>query len=376
MRKVCAGLGSGAGGTHNEAFCLPELVMLFRLVILIVCALAGFLLWPSPIDSIAVEPSRPLSFAGALAVNDTLQSASVIRLPEGQRGGEDVARDKLGCLYTGTADGSILRKCSYTGWETLGNTGGRPLGLHFDAQGNLIIADAEKGLLSMKPTGRIQVLVDAYQGQPLRVVDDVDIGADGTLYFSAASQRYDLQHIVHDILDGRPSGRLFAYRPATGQLTLLADQLAFANGVAVAADQSYVLVNETFRYRVQRIWLSGPKAGRQEVFLDQLPGLPDGIARAADGRYWMTLYALRPQLVDAVHAYPWLKNQLAKLPPALAPVPRPYGLILQVDEQGRIVQSLHDQAAVSIGGVTSVQPEADGLYLGTLSMDRLAVVRF
>lgn len=333
-----------------------------------------FFVWPSPIDSVAVQPSEPLPMTGALAANDRLQSIQVIPLPKGQRGGEDVALDANGCLHTGTESGHILRQCAGADWQVLAHTSGRPLGLHFDVQGNLIIADAAKGLLSMTPSGELSVLVDHYQGERFGFVDDVDIGADGTMYFSDASSRYTIDNIVLDVLDGRPSGRLFAYQPNDNSLTLLADGLAFANGVAVAADQHYVLVNETFRYQISRVWLSGERAGEREILLDQLPGMPDGIARAPDGTYWVAMYGLRPELVDRVHSYPWLKNQLAKLPDWLAPIPKPYGFILQINSNGDILQSLHDRAGVAIGEVTSVQPEVDGLYLGTLHMGRLGKV--
>lgn len=345
--------------------------ILTSLLAVLLLAVTALLLIPSPIDSVAVTVSRPLPFAGPLSVNDALQSTRLMGLPQGKQGGEDVARDANGCLYTGTDDGSILRSCDRTSWDVLVNTGGRPLGLHFDAQQNLIIADAVKGLLSLSASNELTVLADSYQGEKLGVADDVDIGADGTLYFSDASKRYPLSDIVLDVLDGRPSGRLFAYQPDSKTLTLLADGFAFANGVAVSADQSYVLVNETFAYRISKVWLSGAKAGQKEVFLDQLPGMPDGIARAANGTYWVAIYGLRPKVVDQFHDKPWVKNLLAKLPQWMAPVPKPYGFILQVDEQGVIQQSLHDQAAVAIGEVTSVQPEEDGLYLGTLHMNRI-----
>lgn len=352
------------------------MTLFIRLLALIVITVTFIGLWPSPIDSIAVSVSKPLPFAGALAVNDALQSTQLIALPDGKKGGEDVARDKLGCLYTGTDDGSILRKCNYSDWETLANTGGRPLGLHFDATGQLIIADATRGLLSMSATGAVSVLADQYEGLPIAVADDLDIGADGTIYFSDASTRYPLSDIVLDVLDGRPSGRLFAYHPHTQKLELLADELAFANGIAVAADQSYVLVNETFAYRISRVWLSGDKAGQKDILLDRLPGLPDGIARADNGTYWVAMYGLRPKVVDQIHQQPWLKNQLAKLPKALAPVPKPYGFIMQISADGDILQSLHDQAAVAIGEITSVQPESDGLYLGTLHMGVIGKIPF
>ena len=351
--------------------------ILFQILILLVIASGLYLvLSPAPVDAISVQVPPAQTFSGALAKNDRLQSAEIIKLPAGKQGGEDVARDHHGCLYTGTLEGAILRRCRNKRWETLTNTGGRPLGLHFDGQQNLIIADADKGLLRLTQDGQMTVLADTFEGKKLGVVDDVDIGADGTIYFSDASQRYPLTDIVKDILDGRPSGRLFALNPDDNTLTLLADQLAFANGVAVARDQHYVMINETFRYQIRKVWLKGEKAGQSEIITQGLPGMPDGIARAADGSYWVAMYGLRPALVDAIHDKPWLKNLLARLPKALAPVPEPYGFILQINEDGEILQSFHDQAAVAIGEVTSVQPENDGLYLGTLHMDRIAKLRF
>ena len=339
---------------------------MWKIVLLLAIIIAGVIAYPSPIDSAAFQPSRPLAMNGVLAPNDALQATELNHLPPAARGGEDVAVDRLKCIYTGTSNGDILRKCPYSAWETLANTGGRPLGLAFDEHANLIIADGEQGLLKLSPGHTLETLVDSYQGQRFGVVDDVDIGADGTLYFSDASTRFALKDYVLDALEARPSGRLFAYQPETGKLTLLADDLFFANGVAVAADQSFVLVNETYAYRTTRVWLSGDKAGQRDLFISKLPGLPDGIARDADGSFWMALYAPRSELLDKLHPIPFAKNQLAKLPPQLAPVPAPYGFVVQLDATGNIIHSLHDQAAVAIGEITSVQPESDGLYLGTL----------
>lgn len=47
--------------------------------------------------------------------------------------------------------------------------------------------------------------------------------------------------------------RLIKYDPVTKTNTVLIDRIHFANGVALAADESYVLVAETFRYRVLRL---------------------------------------------------------------------------------------------------------------------------
>jgi hypothetical protein len=51
--------------------------------------------------------------------------------------------------------------------------------------------------------------------------------------------------------------------------------LHFANGVALAADESFVAVAETGAYRLTRLWLSSPDPGRSDMLVDNLPGFPD-----------------------------------------------------------------------------------------------------
>ena len=224
--------------------------------------MAVFLLLPSPIDSAATRPKTPQPLVGAFAPNDTLQSVQMTALPSDAHGGEDVALDSRGCRYTGVDDGRILKLCAEGDaagqWQTLVNTGGRPLGLAMSANDELIIADGERGLLKWSATTELQVLADHYAGEALGVVDDVDIGNDGTIYFSDASTHWPLAQYLNDALEARPSGRLFALNPS-GELILLADDLAFANGVAVSADQSFVLVNETYRYQITQVWLTGDR---------------------------------------------------------------------------------------------------------------------
>ena len=54
-------------------------------------------------------------------------------------------------------------------------TAGRPLGLHFSADGGLIVCDAYKGLLLVDRSGAIESLVSEVDGVPLVFTDDVDI---------------------------------------------------------------------------------------------------------------------------------------------------------------------------------------------------------
>ena len=69
------------------------------------------------------------------------------------------------------------------------NTEGRPLGMAFDLEGNLIVADAIKGLLLIDAGGTVNTLSIQSDSDnvPFRFVDDLDIASDGKIYFSDAS---------------------------------------------------------------------------------------------------------------------------------------------------------------------------------------------
>src|SRR5690606_13628227 len=210
------------------------------------------------------------------APNAALHAADLIGV--GAPGPEDVAIDADGAMYAGLRDGRIVR-ISPDGAtiETFADTGGRPPGLDFDRQGRLIVGDADRGLLRIDRTGAVEVLATEHAGIPFGFTNDVDVASDGTIYFSDASSRWSIRHVTEDIVEHRPSGRLLAWDPATGNVRLLLDRLAFANGVALSPEEDFVLVVETASYRVRRLWLTGEQAGRVDTFIENLPGFPDGI---------------------------------------------------------------------------------------------------
>ncbi|MCB0261330.1 MAG: SMP-30/gluconolactonase/LRE family protein, partial [Calditrichaeota bacterium] len=98
------------------------------------------------------------------------------------------------------------------------------------------------------------------------------------------------------------------------QTRILLDSLYFANGVAVSPDQQFVLVNETWKYRVRRYWLAGDRAGQSDIFIDRLPGFPDGISCNGKDRFWLALASPRNPLVDKLAQQPFLRKMIARLP--------------------------------------------------------------
>ncbi len=174
-----------------------------------------------------------------------------------------------------------------------------------------------------------------------------------------------------DLLETRPYGRFLVYDPADKSTTSLIDEMYFSNGVAISEHEDFVLINETWRYRIVRYWLKGEKAGSHDIFIDNLPGFPDGISSNRKGRFWLALPTLRLPAMDSMHPKPWLKNISAKLPDWLKPKPIDYGFILGLDEEGNIVTSLHDPSGENLREITSVEEHNGYLYIGSLSNDRI-----
>ncbi len=347
---------------------MRRLVVLLLALVLATGALLAFR--PSPVASRGYRPPAGPPLEGPLAPNREL--AAVELLGAGRLAGpEDVELDGLGRVYCGLGDGTVRRLVPAAGgWriEPFADTGGRPLGLDFDRHGTLWVADAHRGLVAVDPGGASAVRASAADGVPFGFADDVDVAPDGRVYFTDASARLGIEQVHLATFEDPPSGRLLELDPATNSLRVLLDGLHFANGVAVAPDGGFVLVAETFRYRVRRYWLAGPRQGQSEIFADNLPGFPDGVSSDGRGGFWVALYTVRHELLDRVlHPRAWLKHVVARLPAALQPGARRYALALALDGDGRVARSLHDPGGERLPNVTSVE-EWDGvLYLGSIT---------
>lgn len=329
-----------------------------------------FLLKSAPVDPVAYTPPKSQELEGVLAPNNLLQNAELLALGK-INGPEEVAVDSQGRVYGGTQDGKIMRLLLDGKLETFAETKGRPLGIHFDKNENLIVCDSYKGLLSINPQGKVKVLATSANEVPFKFTDALDISSDGTIYFTDASSRYGQTEYLYDLLESKPHGRFLSYDPATGKIMVLLENLYFANGVALSQQEDFVLINETYRYRIIRYWLKGPKVGTHEIFIDNLPGFPDNISSNNKGTFWLALFTVRNEAADKLHPSPFLKAQMSKLPKSLWPQPEPYGLVLALDEQGNIIQSLHEPTGKHLKEITSAREYGGYLYLGSLHNDRI-----
>ena len=327
--------------------------------------LAYLLFWPVPIDPIVWQRAPDPGMSGPYAANDRL--GGIRSLPDVGPGPESVAVDGHGRLYAGLQDGRVVRMlASGSGVETFVQTGGRPLGMKFDAAGNLIVADAFRSLLSVSPERKVMVLADSVNGERMLFPNDIAIAADGTVWFSDASRRFDQHHWMVDFLEGRATGRLLRYDPRTRRVEVVLGRLMFANGVALGPGDEYVLVNETLAARITRYWLGGPKTGQSDVFASALPGYPDNLTYNGRGLFWVALPSPRSPALEALANWPWLRKVVQRLPAPL----RDQTLgrtawVLGFDTEGQVVHNLQDPAG-HYGPVTSVIEAQGRLYLGSI----------
>jgi sugar lactone lactonase YvrE len=283
-------------------------------------------------------------------------------------GAEDVLVDK-GHVFTGVEDGRILRLTrDGRRLDTVADTLGRPLGLELYPDGRLLVCDSKRGLLLVdRQSGDLEVLVP--RGPDLRLCNNAAVAADGTVYFTDSSSRFDLDHWKADLLEHSGTGRLLRRTP-DGQVDVLLSGLQFANGVALAPDESWVVVASTGSYRLDRVELP---SGKQTTLVDALPAFPDNIATGSDGLVWIAMASPRIAALDLAHRlHPAIRKAVWALPEPLQVKEKRVVWVRAVD--GTTGKVVHDYRAVhpDFHMVTGVR-EADGVvYLGSLNERAIA----
>ena len=331
-------------------------------------------------------PERAKAKDDPFALNDRLGEVELIGLGEVE-GPEDVILDADDNLYAGTRHGTIVRFLApdYARSETFARIGGHPLGLAFDRDGNLLTCVGGMGVYKVSPGGAVSKVTDetnrswlsVIDDSRLRLPDDLDVAPDGRIFFSEATIRYEMAEWVVDALEGRGNGRLICHDPATGRTRTVLRGLIFANGVAMARDGQSLLFAETWACRISRYWFDGPKKGRREVVVSDLPGYPDNINRGSNGAYWIALLGLRTPTFDLAMRKPGFRRRMARRIPSdewLFPnVNR--GCVVQISEAGEVLDTLWDSGGVNHPSITSTCEHKGYLYLGGVSNNRIGRVR-
>ena len=155
---------------------VPAAVILASLVLYL-------LLWPVPVDPVSWNAPVSLGLVDPFGINNQLRRTRLIDLGD-YSGPEDVAIGPDGLLYVTSDEGVVLRIQKSGAVSVFAETGGRPLGIEFDADGSLIVANAYLGVQRIAQDGSVEILFNAVNGRVLVYADDIAIAPDGTMYVS------------------------------------------------------------------------------------------------------------------------------------------------------------------------------------------------
>eukprot|EP00761_Pharyngomonas_kirbyi_P012901 gb/GECH01012928.1/.p1 GENE.gb/GECH01012928.1/~~gb/GECH01012928.1/.p1 ORF type:complete len:373 (+),score=98.42 gb/GECH01012928.1/:1-1119(+) len=336
-------------------------------------------------STISAAPSSQVNNRFFFNQEYTLENIQKIGLNE-LIGPEGLAFDSQGFGYTGCADGIIRRinfednsiteyarsanltqeQRSQCGSPLLESVCGRPLGLEFDSQDNLYVADGYKGLLRFPRNGDGTPEVLATSPGPnepqFKLLNDVALSPDEqTIYFTDTSQVYTRAQFVRITLDSNPDGRLFKYDLNTGDITLLIDDLEFANGIAFSRFENFLAIVETSARRVRRYF---PSTGHVNILAQNLIGYPDNI-HEDNGLFYLGMFSKTSELVEDLQDLDSFRNVVYDYIPdqvVLGQVPRT-GLVAAYDGFGFLRKTFIDEGGDDIAFVAEGYPRNGKLYL-------------
>lgn len=339
----------------------------YVLTSVLVLLVAYLLFWPVDVDPVAWTPPGDPGLTGDFESNERLRGAKRLLSGVGT-GPEDVVADTEGNVLTGLLDGRILRfsEAHPDSVSVLAETR-RPLGMELDGEGNLVFADAYRGLmrLDLTATSEPELLAGEAGGKDFAFANDVAVTNDGTVYFTDSSYRYGVDEFKKIMLSHAGTGRLLRYDPARSSTSVVREDLQFPNGLTLSNDGEALLMVETGRYRVLRFPLGKDgTVGDPEVFVDALPGVPDNINSGGEDGYWLAMPSPRNRMLDAMAPYPFLRSVVARLPSFLHPAAERHPIVVKLTEEGSVARNLQD-ATGDVALVSSAYPHNGDLYLGS-----------
>jgi gluconolactonase len=261
--------------------------------------------------------------------------------------------DEVSACARVMSDGSITR---------VGKAGGTPNGIAMDLEGRILIANfggPEHGLGPLQrldpATGQVRIVCAELDGRPLFGCNFAVIDTRGRIWCS-----HSTWGPVDRAFAGQRDGLVFRVDP-DGTVAVVAQDIAFANGMALDHDERHLLVCETSACDVVRYPILadgtlgaphryGPVLGKSHRDVQHLRplsaaqrgdlGATDGCGFDQDGNLWVTLY---------------MANKIVAITPS-------GGVVTMLsDPEGRLMRS---PTNVTWGGA-----DLRDLYIGSVSTD-------
>jgi len=212
-------------------------------------------------------------------------NAKWIKVEDGLNFPEGPAYDGKSAIYLSNCYGGFIAKYSNGIIDTFVSKVSDSLtiektnGLAFGNDGLLYVCEYGKGkILRISKDAQIEVVADGYGGKRFNRPNDLTINASGNLFFSDPKS-YDI-----NILDGR----IFMIDAKTKEVELLADSLAFPNGINISPIDGKLYVCESAKQKIVRFEITTENnLINKENFIELPGGDPDGIEFDVNGNLYI-----------------------------------------------------------------------------------------
>jgi gluconolactonase len=194
---------------------------------------------------------------------------------------EGVAWDPVGARVVAGGEGGEIYAVALDGRVTfLGSTGGSMLGVAVDGRGRVYACDEGNGEVARwdPATGEVSTYARGVDGEDMDCPNVAAFGPDGMLYVTCSGE------------EGRPE--ILRIAPGGVSVERWTDAVpGYPNGALVEPDGSAVIVVESHAQRLVRVLVRRDGSAGEVSVIASLPDTDaDGVALAADGSLWVTLY--------------------------------------------------------------------------------------
>jgi gluconolactonase len=158
-----------------------------------------------------------------------------------------------------------------------------------DRQGRLVTCEHDsRRVTRTEYDGSITVLADNYNGKKLNSPNDVVVTRDGAVWFTDPPFGI-LGYYEGHVDSSEIAPAVYRLDPASGQLSMVTDQVPGPNGLAFSPDEKilYVVASRADPRELHAFdVMDGKKLANGRVFINAAGGTPDGFRVDVDGNLW------------------------------------------------------------------------------------------
>jgi gluconolactonase len=164
-----------------------------------------------------------------------------------------------------------------------------------DRSGRLVSCEqGTRRIVRTEHDGSLSILAEAYEGARLNSPNDIVEHSDGSLWFTDPSYGIDTDYEGHAAPSEQSGCFVFRLDPATGVLSVVADDLRRPNGLAFSEDESRLYIADTLEKHIRVFDVAGSRLTGGGVLCTCASGSFDGLRLDNSGRIWAAAH-------DGVH---------------------------------------------------------------------------